>query len=171
LQSREHGERISSVRVFGPMSKEGEMNRLLVIALIVVAAFAGAAFAGRSTGTAASASSPDPRIRVLQSQVKALQADVKKLQKRDDQLDAYNSGALAGSTCLGAIVADLFQGTWGVIDQISQGVQQKTYFGPQTSVPDYTNCESLRNPMVPRPGIVVPPTITPLLPLLRWLHQ
>ena len=147
------------------------MNRLLVVALIVVAAFAGAALAGRSTGTAASASSPDPRIRVLQSQVKALQADVKKLQKRDDQLDGYNSAALAGTTCLGAMIADLLQGTWGVIDQISQGVQQKTYFGPQTSVPDYGDCASLAGPKVPRPGIVVPPTITPLLPLLQWLHQ
>jgi len=147
------------------------MNRLLVVALIVVAAFAGAALAGRSTGTAASASSPDPRIRVLQSQVKALQADVKKLQKRDDQLDGYNSAALAGTTCLGAMIADLLQGTWGVIDQISQGVQQKTYFGPQTSGPDYTNCASLTGPKVPRPGIVIPPTIKPLLPLLQWLHQ
>ena len=147
------------------------MNRLLVVALIVVAAFAGTALAGRSTGTAASASSPDPRIRVLQSQVKALQADVKKLQKRDDQLDGYNSAALAGTTCLGAMIADLLQGTWGVIDQISQGVQQKTYFGPQTSVPDYTNCAQLTGPKVPRPGIVIPPTITPLLPILQWLHQ
>jgi hypothetical protein len=147
------------------------MNRLVVIVLVVMAAFAGAAFAGKSTGTAAPSSSPDPRIRVLQSQVKTLQADVKKLQKRDDQLDAYNSGAFAGSTCLGALVADLFQGTWGVIDQISQGVQQKTYFGTQTSVPDYGNCAQLVNPKVPRPGIVVPPTITPLLPLLNWLHQ
>ena len=147
------------------------MNRLLVIALIVVAAFAGTAVAGRSTGTAASSTSPDPRIRVLQTQVKTLQANVKKLQKQSDQLDGYNSAALAGTTCLGAMIADLLQGTWGVIDQISQGVQQKTYFGPQTSVPDYGDCASLAGPKVPRPGIVVPPTITPLLPLLQWLHQ
>jgi hypothetical protein len=153
------------------MSKEGEMNRLLIIALIVMAAFAGAAVAGRSTGTAASASSPDPRIGVLQKQLKTLQADVKKLKIRDNQLADYDVGALAGSTCLGALIADLLQGTWGVIDQISQSVQQKTYFGPQTSVPDYTNCAQLTGPKVPRPGIVIPPTITPLLPILQWLHQ
>lgn len=153
------------------------MNRLLVIALIVVAAFAGAAVAGRSTGIAASSSSPDPQIRALQRQVKTLQADVKKLKKQDDLLkkqddllDGYIEGTLAGDTCLGATIADLLQGTWGVIDQISQGVQQKTYFGAQTAVQDYGNCDDLRQPRVPRPGIVVPPTITPLAPLLQWLH-
>ena len=146
------------------------MNRLLVIALIVVAAFAGAAVAGRSTGIAASSALQIPQTRALQRQVKALQADVKKLKKQDDLLETYDLGALTANTCLGATIADLLQGTWGVIDQISQGVQQKTYFGPQTAVSDYGNCDDLSQPKVPRPGIVVPPTITPLVPLLQWLH-
>jgi len=76
-----------------------------------------------------------------------------------------------GDTCLGALDADLIQGTWGVIDQIAQTAQQKTYFGPQTPVSDYKNCADLANPDVPRGAITVPPTINPLLPLLQWMHE
>ena len=67
-------------------------------------------------------------------------------------------------------VRALIQGTWGVIDQIAQPLQQKVYFG-QVQVNDYKNCADLGKPKVPRVGIVVPPTIAPLLPLLQWLHE
>lgn len=95
---------------------------------------------------------------------------MKNLQKRSNQLDGYIDGIFTATTCLGATTADLIQGTWGVVDQIAQAAQQKTYFGPQTSAPDYANCSTLVQPRVPRVGIVVPPTINPLLPLLEWLH-
>ncbi len=53
----------------------------------------------------------------------------------------------------------------------ARDAQQKTYFGPRTGVSDYQNCADLRSPLVPRPGIVMPPTISPLGPLLQWLHE
>jgi hypothetical protein len=107
----------------------------------------------------------------LQAQVKALQVQGKRLSSNvadtNDQLQVN----FEGDTCLGALDADLIQGTWGVIDQIAQTAQQKTYFGPQTQVSDYKNCADLANPDVPRGAITVPPTISPLLPLLQWMHE
>jgi len=109
----------------------------------------------------ANAATPiNAQVAKLQKQVKALQKQVVDLR---DQLDLNYEG----DTCLGAQTADLIQGTWGVIDQI----ESKTYFGPQTQVNDYGNCEDLAQPDVPRPGIRVPPTIAPFLPLLEWLHE
>jgi hypothetical protein len=99
------------------------------------------------------------KVAVLQKQVKTLQRQLNDLR---DQLDLNYEG----DTCLGAQTADLFQGTWTVIDQIAP----KTYFGPQTPVNDYGNCADLAQPDVPRPGIRVPPTIDPFRPLLDWLH-
>jgi hypothetical protein len=149
--------------------RDSRRNRIIVIALVSAAAFAGAALASRPTATGASNTS-DPRIRVLQRQVKTLQTQVRDLQKRANQFDGYFDGIFTATTCVGATTADLIQGTWGVIDQIAQATQQRTYFGPQTSVPDYADCSTLVQPRVPRVGVVVPPTINPLLPLLQWLH-
>ena len=69
-------------------------------------------------------------------------------------------------TCLGALTADLFQGTWITIDQVTQ----KTTFGPQTQVNDYGACGKFTNPPVARTSpIASPPSINPLLPLLQTL--
>src|SRR5215210_1979755 len=109
---------------------------------------------------APTASAADPnaaKIAALQKQMKTLQKQVKTLTSRvasaEDQLDAN----FVGDTCLGAQTADLIQGTWGVIDQMAQALQSRTYFGAQTAVDDFRNCANLREPDVPRQGIVVPP--------------
>src|SRR5215211_4113889 len=96
---------------------------------------------------AASAADPNTaKIAALQKQVKTLQKQVTALTKRvkndEDQL-AVN---FEGDTCLGAQTADLIQGTWGVIDQIAQALQARTYFGAQTAVDDFRNCDDLRQP-------------------------
>ena len=120
---------------------------------------------------AASAADPNTaKIATLQKQVKTLQKQVKALTKRvtndEDQL-AVN---FEGDTCLGAQTADLIQGTWGVIDQIAQALQARTYFGAQTAVDDFRNCDDLAQPDVPRQGIVVPPKMDFFRLLMQWLH-
>jgi hypothetical protein len=107
----------------------------------------------------------------IAAQVAKLQKQVKTLQKQVIDLRDELALNYEGDTCLGAQTADLIQGTWGVIGQIALSAQSKTYFGPQTGVNDYGNCEDLAQPDVPRPGIRVPPTITPFLPLRQWLHE
>jgi len=121
--------------------------------------------------TASAARDPNAaKIATLQKQVKTLQKQVKTLTTRvasaEDQLDAN----FVGDTCLGAQTADLIQGTWGVIDQMAQALQAKTYFGAQTAVDDFQNCSNLRQPEVPRQGIVVPPKISFLQVIIQWLH-
>ena len=154
-------------------------TRLLAIAL--AATFIALLVAVLGTHSAASAGSGDPRIAVLQTQVKTLQAQVKALQVEGKLLgkavvDANKSAADAnnqvqlsfmGTTCLAAETADLFQGTWGVIDQM------KPTFGAQTQVNDYGNCGQLTrgSVTVSRAGIVVPPNTSSLAPWISWLHE
>jgi hypothetical protein len=153
------------------------MSRFLTLAALVVVATASVAvFQSRSTANASTTG--DPRIAVLQKQVKTLQAQVKALQTQATQLakavhdtDGQIQLNFASDTCLGAQVADVIQGTWGVIDQIGQATQQKTYFGPQTQLSDYQNCSYLVSPSVPRPTLSVPPTLTSLQTMLQWLHE
>ena len=153
------------------------MIKLLAVAtLAAIAAASVAALATRSEATASG--SGDPRIAVLQTQVKALQTQVKALQTQGKTLTRGLSNLngqvqvnFSADTCLAAQTADLLQGTWGVVDQVAQVAQQKTYFGPQTQTNDYGNCAQLTDPSVPRGPVAIPPTINPLLPLMQWLHE
>ena len=142
---------------------------MLVTLAAVVAATAAAVIVRPDASAAAGAG--DPRIAVLQKQVKALQAQVKTLRGTTTNLRVQVALNFEGDTCALAQDADLMQGTWGVIDQVAQAAQQKTYFGPQTPVSDFKNCADLAQPAVPRAGIVVPPSINALGPMLQWLHE
>jgi len=152
------------------LNERGEvMTRFIVITITAAAIAIAFAFAGHSD---AAVSAGDPRVGALQKQVRALQAQVKVLQRRVANDEGQLSLNFEGDTCLGAQVADLIQGTWMVVDQLSVATQAgKTYFGLQQPVDDYKNCADLARPDVPRPGIVVPPTIEPLRPLQQWLHE
>ncbi len=110
------------------------------------------------------------KIATLQKQVKTLQKQVKTLTTRVARDEDEISVNFEGDTCLGAQTADLIQGTWGVIDQMAQALQSRTYFGAQTAVDDYANCNDLAQPDVPRQGIVVPPKLDFFRLLLQWLH-
>jgi hypothetical protein len=47
--------------------------------------------------------------------------------------------------CQTAVIADAFQGTWNVIDQISSATQAgKTYFGAQTPITDGGACSNVK---------------------------
>jgi hypothetical protein len=50
---------------------------------------------------------------------------------------------LAGVACEAAINADVFQKTWGVIDEIAQTTMQRTYFGAQVPLNDQKACSDL----------------------------
>jgi hypothetical protein len=146
------------------------MGRTFIIAAVVAVIAVAVGFAAHSSAAVATTAA-DPRIGALQKQVKTLQAQMKALQHRVAAQDQEIGLNYDGDTCLGAQVADLIQGTWNVVDQLSAATQAgKTYFGPQTQVNDYRSCSQLANPSVPRPGIVVPPTVSPLQPLLQWIY-
>jgi len=146
------------------------MKPLTVIGISALVLVAGVVFFAAAR-PAVSADPTGAKIAALQRQVKALQTQVKALRAADADIHGQVELNYEGDTCLAAQIADLIQGTWGVIDQIAQPLQQKVYFGPQVQVNDYKNCADLARPKVPRVGIVVPPTIAPLLPLLQWLHE
>jgi hypothetical protein len=121
--------------------------------------------------TGAAATPTDRKIAALQRQVKALQKQVKTIQTRLNVVRIEQTLAFAAATCDTAMTADLLQGTWGVIDQIAQAAQGRTYFGPQQQLNDFRNCSFLGNPpSVPRPALASPPSIFILNPLLTWLH-
>ena len=144
------------------------MSRFKLAALAVVALVA--VLLGARVGSAGAASPTDRKLAALAKQVTALQKQVKTL---STQLAATRRELVinyAGDTCAAAMLADIQIGTWGVIDQIAQATQGKTYFGQQAAVNDYKNCSFLAQPDVPRPGPQNPPSIRVLDPLLQWLH-
>ena len=144
------------------------MSRIKMATLLVVAVTL-AGFAGRAQ-PARAASPTDKKIAALTKQVNALSKQVKTL---TTQLTATRRELVinfAGDTCAVALLADIQIGTWGVIDEIAQATQGKTYFGPQIAVSDFKNCSFLAQPDVPRPGPQTPPSIRILDPLLQWLH-
>jgi hypothetical protein len=145
------------------------VNGRIKLAALVAALLALAVLAGRAAP--AQAASPDAKkIAALTKKVNALTKQVKTLQTQMTQTRRVIVVNFAAETCLAAMTADLIQGTWGVIDQIAQAAQGKTYFGQQTPANDYKNCSFLSQPSVPRPGATVPPSLRILDPLLAWLH-
>jgi len=144
---------------------------LVILGGVLATAFATAAIG--STG-ASSAVPADPRVAVLQKQVRLLQAQVRALRTQNNEQWGEIGAGWASQNCLGAQVADLIQGTWGVIDQVGQAeATPTTYFGSQTQVPDYGACGQISkfaDSPVPRGGIQVPPKVDSLLPLLKWIH-
>jgi hypothetical protein len=107
------------------------MNRLFPVAMLAAAALV----------FAAPAQSGAPTNGQLARQIKTLQKQVKTLKKqvRDARLLAL--GGIAYSGCSIAVTADAFQGTWGVIDEVSgRAPPPRTWFGPQVPVNDYGLC-------------------------------
>jgi len=108
--------------------------------------------------TQANAAGPSAaQVKALQKQVKTLQAQVKALQKwvptsctantcfNVKQLSSIADFTYTVQVCQQAILADEFQATWGVIDQISAATQSgKTYFGQQSSISDAQACSAVR---------------------------
>lgn len=114
------------------------MKLVALLALVLGVAIA--------TYSAAAWSAPaaTPTELKLQKDVRALKAQVAKLQKADKtQNTAINTigdialSDLIYSACVTAVTADAVQGTWQIVDQIAAATQAgKTYFGAQTPVSD-----------------------------------
>ena len=105
------------------------------------------------------------QVAALKRQVTSLQKQVNTLKK---QVKAQENGLLgigALALCNVAATADTFQQTFGVIDQIAQGTQGKTYIGAQQAVNDQGLCQALN---VPRTQ-TGPPSLTPFRALLSLL--
>ena len=140
------------------------MKRIVVFVL----AAATLAFPAAQANAASSAAPTAAQFKALQKQVKALQAQVKALQKwvptscsTRTCLTLPSVSSLADFTytvniCQDAVIADQFQATWTVIDQIAVATQAgKTYFGAQTPIADKSACSLVK---VTRPTITTPPS-------------
>jgi hypothetical protein len=150
------------------------MKRMLAL---VFAAAALAVPAGQAHA-AGKASPTTAQFRALQNQVKLLQAQVKALQKwvpkncstrtcfTLPQVSAISAFGYEAQICQQAVIADAFQGTWNVIDQISTATQAgKTYFGAQTPISDSQSCSNVK--LTRSSG--VPPTVAVFSSLVSLL--
>jgi hypothetical protein len=129
------------------------MKRTVVLMLAV----ATIAFPVAQANAGSSATPTQAQFKALQKQVTSLQAQVKTLQKWVPKSCSTNScftlpqvSSIAAlnyevEICQQAVIADAFQGTWNVIDQISAATQAgKTYFGTQTPITDSSSCTNVR---------------------------
>jgi hypothetical protein len=138
---------------------------------IAVLAFAAAALAVPAAQAHAAANQGPTlaQFKALQKQVKTLQAQVTSLQKwvpkSCSAKTCFTLPALSTTTaftyaveiCQEAVLADEFQATWNVIDQISAATQAgKVYFGPQTAIADKSACSTVQ---VAR-STAVPPNVS-----------
>jgi hypothetical protein len=135
------------------------MKKIVALAL-AAAALAFPAAQAQAAGPSAA------QFKALQKQVAALQAQVKTLQKwvpkscsartcfTLPQVSGLAAFAYEAQICQEAVLADEFQATWTVIDQLAAATQSgKTYFGPQTSISDAQTCSDLR---ITRPSVIPP---------------
>jgi hypothetical protein len=98
-------------------------------------------------------------VRVLQTKVTKLQADVRRLSTRVADTEDASGAALALGLCTAALAADALQGTWQVIDQIATATQAgKVYFGPQTPVNDTFGGQSICSVLGVTRSQALPPT-------------
>jgi hypothetical protein len=129
------------------------MKRIVALALAAVAL----AVPASQAGAARSAGPSLAQYKALQKQVATLQKEVKALQKWVPKscssktcftlpsLSANAAFTYEVGICQQAVIADAFQGTWNVIDQIATATQAgKTYFGAQTAISDKSACSNVR---------------------------
>jgi len=150
------------------------MKRTVVLML----ALAMLAFPAAQANAKSSASPTIAQFKALQRQVAALQAQVKTMQKWVPKtcstatcltLSQVSNVAVFDyevEVCQEAVIADAFQGTWNVIDQISTATQAgKTYFGAQTPITDDGACGNVK--FTRSSGI--PPTVSVFSALVTLL--
>lgn len=111
----------------------------LAAATLVIPATQADAAAPRSAGPTMA------QFKALQKQVTAQQKSIKKLQTEVTDLDDFSSALVGVLVCENAVIADAFQGTWNVVDQIATATQGgKTYFGAQTALVDKNSCSAFK---------------------------
>lgn len=115
------------------------------IAVIALASTA-ASTAGPTAKPQASTSNTaalDRKLNRLTARVNKLDTRLKKVEKANTLLLRVAVYTLAGVACDAAIAADVFQRTWGAIDEIAQTTMGRTYFGPQAPLNDQRGCSDL----------------------------
>jgi len=130
---------------------------LSVAVVAAVAAFAAGAWSAAPPSPAEKKLQRD--VKFLQSQVKTLRGDVKKLKTRETNTEDLALGVAGFTVCSTVTTADALQGTWQVIDQLSAATQAgKTYFPPQVPLNDFVGGQSVCQAIgVPR-TLTVPPS-------------
>ena len=150
------------------------MKRIVVLMLAVAALALPAAQAN-----AASSATPSlAQFKALQKQVKALQTQMKAIQKWVPKsctastcltlplVSALGAINYEVSICQQAVIADAFQGTWNVIDQISAATPAvEPSFGAQTPISDTGTCADIK--IARSSGI--PPTVSPFSSIVSLL--
>ena len=111
------------------------MKRLIVLVSATLALAVPAA-------NAAAASGP------TMAQFKALQAQLKKDEKKIQTLQNEADFAVTFQLCQNAVTADAFQGTWQSIDALAVSLAKPAVFGAQTPISDLQSCGAFRNPVV-----------------------
>jgi hypothetical protein len=115
------------------------MRRLVLLPLAFAAVFA--------LATPAPAATPTER---------KLLRDVKLLQKQVRDARNLALGSIVFTGCVTAVTVDTFQGTWAVIDDVSnKTTQPKTWFGPQQAANDFQTCQEFN---ITRAPTQVPPS-------------
>jgi hypothetical protein len=115
-----------------------------------IAVVALASTAASIAGPTAKPQASTPNLAALDRKLNRLSARVTKLESRVKKLETTNRllvrvavYTLAGIACEAAITADVFQKTWGVIDEVAQTTMGRTYFGPQAPLNDQKGCSDL----------------------------
>jgi hypothetical protein len=134
-------------------------------ATIAAALVAALALAAPAAATNRAGPSIASQVASLKRQVTSLQKQVNTLKKQTKAQQNALIGIGALALCNIAATADTFQQTFGVVDQIAQGTQGKTYIGAQQAVNDQGLCQALN---VPRTQ-TGPPSLTPFRALLAIL--
>jgi septal ring factor EnvC (AmiA/AmiB activator) len=112
---------------------------VLTLAALALAVPATQASAAEQAGPTAK------QFKAMQKQITALQKQVKTLQKQQKDLDSFTSALVGVLVCENAVITDALQGTWSVVDQMSQALQGgKTYFGAQTPLADKGACTAFK---------------------------
>ncbi len=125
------------------------MNRILVVMVFAALML--------PIGSASAANPQGKQIKALQKQVTALQKQVKTLQTQVQAVKVVAGANLAATTCGLAMVADVFQATWKVLDDngLGGGAIGATVFHPLlTPLNDYGACTDLK--LTRQMGLSVP---------------
>ncbi len=100
------------------------------------------------------------------AQFKALQAQLKKDEKRIKDLENLSGGIIGVILCENAVTADALQGTWQEVDALATSLAKPAIFGPQTAISDGGACTAFK---IPRSS-AIPPTSSPFSALAALLN-
>jgi hypothetical protein len=148
------------------------MRRALLVAAAVAAVAAPAGATAANSPTPAQFQAVQTQVKALQKQVKTLTATVTTLKTHESEVEQLTAATFLFDICEGALTADLVQGTWAVVDQLSSAVQAgKVYFGPQTPIDDTIQGKPVCQLLGIARSQAVPPTAAPFSALYALLRS